>query len=170
MNFRVLPLVVMMVLAMIVSGCSSNKDAIDKQEPKPTAVQSDVSKAEPQIDTKVFQYASKVDITDARSITKHITVTVFMSDDLTQPLATQHVINQSYRFLQQEDIKGANTVTIGVMHGNLRVFQYTVDMTKFKPNGSEPMTNVVLKASKVEKMSPDVEVYAKAVEWKIINS
>lgn len=157
----------MMVLAMFVSGCSLNKDAVNKQESKPTGVQSDVSKAEPQIDTKVFQYASKVDITDARSITKHITAAVFMSDELTQALATQHVINQSYRFLQQEDIKGANTVTIGVMHGELRVFQYTVDMTKFTPNSSEPMTNAVLQASKVEKMSQDVETYAKAAEWKI---
>ncbi|MFS0777655.1 hypothetical protein ABC255_16850 [Neobacillus sp. 3P2-tot-E-2] len=91
-----------------------------------------------------------------------------MNEELTPQLATQHVLNQSYDFLQQEDLAGANTVTIGVMHGETRVFQFTVDKTKFTPNDSEPMVNVVLQASKVDKSTPEIDEYATAVEWNII--
>lgn len=66
------------------------------------------------IDTSVFVYAEKVDVTDAREITNHVDVVVHMSENLKKGLAVQHVFGQTYEFLQQEDIKGAETVTIGV--------------------------------------------------------
>ncbi|MTV47889.1 hypothetical protein GJ688_02685 [Heliobacillus mobilis] len=169
-------LFIVLTFGLILTGCSETMEATKKEEPKTVAVQSETlapkteaaKKEEPSIKTGVFAYAKKVDITDARDITKHVTATVFMSDELTPALATQHVLTQSYDFLQQDDLKGANTVTIGVMKGDIRVFQYTVDMKKFVPKDSEPMANVVLKASKVEKMFPQVEEYAKTAGWNII--
>lgn len=125
------------------------------------------TKEESKINTSVFRYAKKVDVTDARDITKHITVTVFMDKKLREGLAAQHVLNQTYDFVQQTDIKGADTLTVGVMVGELRVFQYTVDLTKFVPNEAEPMINVVLASSTVEKISPEVEEFAKTFEWKM---
>lgn len=160
-------LFVVLVFGLLLTGCSETKETTKKEEPKTEAVDK-TEKEETSIKTDVFVYAKKVDITDARDITQHVTATVFMSDELTPALATQHVLNQSYDFLQQEDLKGAKTVTIGVMKGDKRVFQYTVETAKFVPNDSEPMANVVLKASKVEKISPEVEEYAKVAGWNII--
>jgi hypothetical protein len=167
---------IILTLGLLLVGCSEETQEDDsvprtnepvitkKEEPK----KEEPKQEEPQIQTKVFAYAKKVDITDAIEINKHVTATVFMSEELTPQLATQHVLNQSYDFLQQEDLAGANTVTIGVMHGETRVFQFTVDKTKFTPNETEPMVNVVLQASKVEKSTPEIDEYATAVNWNII--
>ncbi|PAE35446.1 hypothetical protein [Bacillus sp. 7884-1] len=142
------------------------EEKLEKEEAKEAT--EEVKEEEPSIDISVFQYAKKVEVTDARDITKHITVTVFMSNELKEGLASQHVLNQTYDFVQQEDIEGANTLTVGVMVGDKRVLQYTVDITNFVPNNSEPMTNVVLAASKVEKITPEVEEFATSFDWKII--
>lgn len=122
----------------------------------------EVADIKPEINTSVFVYAEKVDVTDARDITEHINLAVFMSDKLTTGLATQHVISQAYDFLQQDDIKGAKTVTIGVMSGKFRVAQFTVDMNKFK--AGEHLINSVLDASEIDKMYPEVQEYGKVME------
>lgn len=75
----------------------------------------------------------KVDVTDSRDITEHIDLVVHMKNSVKPGLATQHVFTQAYDFLQQDDIKGAKTVTIGIMSGDHRVTQITVDAPKFKP-------------------------------------
>lgn len=114
------------------------------------------------IDTSVFVYATKVDVTDARDITEHIDLVVHMNEDVKLGLATQHVFTQAYDFLQQDDIKGAKTVTIGVMSGNLRVAQITIEMSKFKPEGQ--LIKSVLEASSIDKMYPEVKDYGKVME------
>ncbi|EDL65011.1 hypothetical protein BSG1_14859 [Bacillus sp. SG-1] len=173
-----------MLLVGLLIGCSSNETEEQASEENSTNEQpqeevneepkeevseeeSTEESEESSIDTSVFVYATNVDITDARDITKHITATVYMNDELKGGLAAQHVLSQTYDFLQQEDIKGAETLTVGVMVKDKRVLQYTVDLAKFVPNDSEPMTDVVLAASEVEKISPEVEEFANAFEWKM---
>lgn len=114
------------------------------------------------IETSVFVYATKVDVTDARDITQHIDLVVHMNEQVKPGLATQHVFTQAYDFLQQDDIKGAKTITIGVMSGKFRVAQITVDMSKFKPE--EHLIKSVLKASTIDKMYPEVKDYGKVME------
>ncbi|MGG1678115.1 hypothetical protein ACIFOT_20605 [Neobacillus sp. NRS-1170] len=133
------------------------------EEPK----KEEAKKESPSIDTSVFEYAKDVEVTDSRNTTKHINVVVFMSKELSDGQAASHVLNQTYDFIQQADIKGAKTVTMGVMIGDKRVFQYTVDVAKFVPNDKEPMVDVVLAASKVEILTPAVEEFATAFQWKM---
>ena len=41
---------------------------------------------------------------------------------------------------------------------------YEVDINKFQPNDDEPMADVVMKASVVEMMTPEVEEYANQMD------
>lgn len=136
----------------------SNEDS--SQEEVPTVADNEGD--ESLINTSVFVYATKVDVTDSRDITEHIDVVVHMKDTVKPGLATQHVFTQSYDFLQQDDIKGAKTVTIGVMSGDHRVSQFTVDASKFK--AEEHLIKSVLSASTIDKMYPEVEEYGKVME------
>ncbi|WP_064199904.1 hypothetical protein [Brevibacillus brevis] len=128
------------------------------QEEKATEVKSEESK----ISTEVFVYAKSVDINDSRELTQHIDVVVHMHEELTDGLATQHVLTQTYDFLQQEDIKGAKTVTIGVEQGDNRVSQFTVDVAKFK--AGEHLIKSILDASTIDKMSDEVKEHGKIME------
>jgi len=181
-------LFIVLTIGILLIGCSGRKESSKEEVPKSetakseivapkneiaksetTAPKSEIAETKKStIKTDVFEYAKKVDITDARDTNKHVTATVFMSNELTPGLATQHVLNQSYDFLQQADLKGVDTVTIGVMQGEKRIFQYTVTMKNFVPNDSVSMLDVVLKASKVEKMDPQVQEFAKTIGWIII--
>lgn len=127
-----------------------------------TTKQEEPRKEKSKINTSVFAYAKSVNVTDARDITKHIDLIVNMSEEPTQGLVTQHVFTQSYDFLQQEDIKGAETVTIGVMHGKIRVAQITVDIKKFV--AGDHFVKSVLEASKIDKMNDEVKKYGKTME------
>ncbi|MED1851867.1 hypothetical protein P4V33_09415 [Brevibacillus borstelensis] len=138
-----------------VSSQPQNHVEAKPEESKPTT-----APEEPKIDTSVFAYADSVDVTDARDITQHIDLAVHMGEGPTPAMATQHVITQAYDFLQQKDIKGANTVTIGIMQQDIRIFQITVDLKKFKPG--ENFIKSVLSASKIEKMSDSVKEYGRA--------
>lgn len=117
---------------------------------------------ETKIDTSAFIYAKNVDVTDARNITKHIDLVVHMNEGPTPGLATQHVFIQTYDFLQQDDIIGADSITIGIMQGDFRISQITVDLTKFE--AGENLINSVLQASKIDKMNDDVKEYGKVME------
>ncbi|UNK20450.1 hypothetical protein MNQ98_10735 [Paenibacillus sp. N3/727] len=127
-----------------------------------TKVEDNTSDQEPKIDTAVFVYADKVDITDSRDITEHIDVVVHMKEEVKPGLATQHVFTQTYEFLQQKDIEGANTITIGVMSGDLRVAQITVNLSEFK--AGDHFINSVLEASKIDKMTDEVKEYGNTME------
>lgn len=133
--------------------------------PSPDSVTStetkEPKKEESKIDTSVFVYAESVDVTDARDITQHINVVVHMSTEPTPGLATQHVFSQAYDFLQQEDIQGAKTVTIGVMQGDLRISQITIDVSKF--TAGDNIIKSVLDASNIDKMIDEVKEYGKVM-------
>ncbi|SDM29991.1 hypothetical protein SAMN05428961_11325 [Paenibacillus sp. OK060] len=107
-------------------------------------------------------YATDVEVTDAIDITEHIDVVVYMSEEVKEGLAVQHVISQTYNFLQQDKVNEAKTVTVGVMSGNLRIAQITVDMDKFK--AGEHIINSVLDGSKNDKMDDEVRDYVKVME------
>lgn len=134
-------------------------EAVAEEKPVETSVE------EPSIDTSVFQYAKDVEITDAIDITQHVTAKITISEDVPQGGAVQHILNQSYDFIQQEDLNGAKTITIFVIQNNKKIFQYTVQKDKFVPNDSIPMTQLVLEASKIETMSEDVKEFGEATEF-----
>lgn len=136
---------------------------VEKEEKK-VEPKEEVKKEEPEIATDVFSYAEKVEVTDAIDTNQHVTVFVFMSEELTPGLATQHVVNQTYDFLQQTDIEGAKTISVNVKQGELKIAMYTVNKDQFVPNDSEPMASVVMKASTMEFMVPEVEEYGKTME------
>jgi hypothetical protein len=127
-------------------------------------VEEEVVEEEATIDTSVFAYAKDVEITDARDITKHITLVVHMSEATKTGMAAQHVLSQAYDFLQQTDIEGAETITFGVMQADTRILQLTTNVKEFVPIDSESMAKCVLKASTIDKMNPEVEEYGKVME------
>jgi uncharacterized protein YcfL len=131
--------------------------ATEEEDVEETAIE--VTEDEATINTAVFVYAEDVEVTDARDITQHLNLVIHMSDELTPGLATQHILNQTYDFLQQQDIEGANTLTIGIMQADMRIFQFTIDVKSFVPIDSEPMAACVLKAAQIDKMKPEVEEY-----------
>lgn len=129
------------------------------EEPSETKIDN-----EGNVDTSVYVYAEKVEVTDARDITNHLNLVVHMSKEPTPGLATQHVFSQTYDFLQQDDITGADTVTIGVMQSDIRIAQITIDVKKFVPVDTEPMIQCVLKAATIDKMSNEVKEFGKTME------
>lgn len=170
--------IAMLLSVVVLAACgeektekaSSNEDttAVKKAETKTEEPKEEEIKEEvPKIDTSVFKYAKKTDVTNAIDTEQHITAFIYMNEKTKEGLAAQHVLKQSYDFLQQEDIKEAKTVTIAVSQNDKKIFQFTVDKDKFAPNENESMSDVVLNASKVETMSEEVKAFAEAAEWKI---
>lgn len=113
----------------------------------------------PTIDTSVFEFAKNVEVTDAIDSNQHVTVFVEMSEETQPGMATQHVINQTYDFIQQEDISNAKTVTIAVKQGETKIAQFTVNKDKFTPDDSKPMTEAVINASEIEFMTDEVKQF-----------
>lgn len=118
---------------------------------------------EAKIDTSVFKYAKSVDVTDARDINKHITLQIDLNDDAQAGMGTQHVLTQMYDFLQQEDIKGADTVTYYVRIKEEKVAQFKTTVANFKPDPEKPMAGLVLEASEVEQLNSEVEAFGKTI-------
>ncbi|MEK4387226.1 hypothetical protein MKZ25_15785 [Solibacillus sp. FSL W7-1464] len=118
---------------------------------------------EPQIDTSFFEYAKSVTVTDARSTNKHITLQIDLNDDAKAGIGTQHVLNQMYFFLKQDDINGADTVSFYVRIREEKVAQFKTTVANFKDELETPLSNIVLKASEIKKLNPEVESYGKTM-------
>ncbi|MEK4255457.1 membrane lipoprotein lipid attachment site-containing protein [Ureibacillus sp. FSL K6-2830] len=116
------------------------------------------------IDTSVFEYATNVEVTDGREFTQHITVAIDLAPDADPGMGTLNVLKQAYDFLQQEDIAGAETVTIYVRVNDIKVSQFKIYTSKFVPNDQEPMAKVVLKAADIEFLRPEVQEFGKVME------
>lgn len=112
-----------------------------------------------EIDTSVFEFAEETEVTDAIEINNYVTVFVDMSEDLTQGMAAQHVVNQTYDFIQQEDLEGANKVSINMRQGGTKLLMFEVDRKAFAPKDDEPMANIVMEYSTIDMMSPEIEEY-----------
>ncbi|MDV6377719.1 hypothetical protein ORD22_05500 [Sporosarcina sp. GW1-11] len=148
-------------------------EEVIKKEPNVVKEPVEVKKAEAQkpkevdvkkeIDTSVYEYVSNIDVTDARDINNHITLMIDMKTE-NQGLAFQHVLNQTYDFLQQTDIKDAKTIGINVCVKGNKVGMFTVYPERFQPNDNEPMADVVLVASEVEMVNSEVEEFGRLME------
>jgi outer membrane biosynthesis protein TonB len=142
---------------------ADKKAEAEKAKKKQEAV--DKSKAEAkEIDTAIFAYAEKVDVTNAIDTTQHVTVFVTMNNEVKPGLAAQHVVNQTYDFLQQSDLTGAKTVTIAVKQSDTKIMQFTVNKDSFVPIDDVPMSECVMKASKIDSMTPEVEEFGVVME------
>ncbi|QGG51533.1 hypothetical protein [Lysinibacillus pakistanensis] len=115
------------------------------------------------IDTSVFEYAQAVDVTDAIDLNNHVTLIISMSEAINPGLATQHIVNQMYDFVQQVDVKGAKTIGINVKQGTKKIAQFTVYTDKFAPNDNEPMSDAVIAASEIEFMTDEVKIFGKTI-------
>ncbi|MEY9975707.1 hypothetical protein [Lysinibacillus sp. RC79] len=136
---------------------AKEQEEVDKEEP------TTAEKSKRIIDTSVFEYAQAVDVTDAIDLNNHVTLIISMSEAITPGLATQHVVNQMYDFVQQVDVKGAKTIGINVKQGANKIAQFTVYTDKFVPNDDEPMSDAVIAASEIEFMTDEVKNFGKTI-------
>ncbi|GKV66709.1 MULTISPECIES: hypothetical protein [unclassified Sporosarcina] len=127
-----------------------------ESKPKPEPVKKEIN-------TSVYEYASNIDITDARDLNDHITLMIDMKTD-NEGMAFQHVLNQTYDFVQQPDIEGAKTIGINVRVKGDKVGMFTIYPEKFKANDDEPMADAVLAASDLEMVNAEVEQFGKVME------
>jgi hypothetical protein len=139
----------------------------------PTSIVEEISEKESEttleqkgkgIETSVFKYAEQVEVTDSRDLTKHLNLEVYMSEDTPSGQASLNVIQQTYHFLQQDDIVGADTVTIGILQSDKRIAQLTIDVKKFVPISTESMSKCVLKAAAIDKMTEEVKQFGQTME------
>lgn len=135
----------------------------DESEDKPKETEIEEVADEPEIDTSVFDLAKEVKVTDSRDLTQHITLQVILKDGVEQGNGVQRVLTQTYDFLEQEDITGAKTITIFVNSGDLKIFQITIDTSKFKTNDEISMAKLVLEAAQIEKMTDEVKSYGEVL-------
>lgn len=162
-------LIVIVIIGAAFGSAGDEEDTTDS-EPKveEASTTSEVEKEEVEedsaIDTSVFEYAKDVDLTDAIELNDHLTLFVHMSEDLSPGLAAQHVLNQTYDFIQQEDVEDAKTVSVNITQGENKIAMYTVDTTKFTPDDERPMAECVVEASEMEMMIDEVEEYGKTME------
>ncbi|QGG51630.1 hypothetical protein [Lysinibacillus pakistanensis] len=122
------------------------------------------NKSKTAIDTSVFEYANSVQITDAIDLNNHVTLIINMKEATKPGLAMQHVVNQTYDFIQQVDVKGAKTIGINIKQGANKIAQFTVFKDKFVPNDDEPMSDAVIAASDIEFMTDEVKVFGKTTD------
>lgn len=168
-------LMMLLFAAILLTACSESEEpkvAIQEEvnEPAVTVDETEeVDEAEETatIDTSVFEYATNTEVTDAIDLNQHVTVFVDMKPETKPGMAFQHVLNQTYDFIQQDDVSGAKTIAINIRQDGKKIAAYTVDTDKFTPNDDEPMAQVVLDASVVDMAMPDVEAYAEAMDLKM---
>lgn len=144
------------ILALSLTACSE-EDSAETKPAKAVEVAVGKEKKESNIDTSVFEYAKNVEVTDSRESTQHINLVASMDPEMGPGLAVQHVVKQSYDFIQQSDVEGADKITVGIMQGDTRIAQYTVDTAKF--TAGEDKIDSVIAASKIEKMESTAKEY-----------
>lgn len=143
---------------------STGAIAKEKTEVKETKQEDSKNKNEVTINTSVFKFAKSVEVTDARSTNKHITLKIELSDDAQAGTGTLNVLKQMYDFLQQKDIKGAETITYLIRSNDTMLAQFTTNVSKFSPDNKTSMADVVLKASVIDKMNAEVKTFGQTME------
>lgn len=176
-------------LVLVLSACGSDEPEKETLEVEDTPKQDEVEKGEPAeeepveeevdeesneetndesaIDTSMYEYAENVEVTDALEINDHITLIIDMPESNTQGLAFQHVLNQTYEFLEQGSAKEAKTIGINIRQGGNKIAMFTIYLERFVENDDEPMAQLVLDASVVEMTLPEVDQYAETMELKM---
>lgn len=122
---------------------------------------------EKKIDISMYEYTENIDVTDAIEINNHITLMIEMDPSTKPGLAFQHVLNNTYDFLLQDIVQQADTVGINVIQNGVKLAMFTVHPKEFTPNDEIPMADLVLEASVVEMITPELEEYAEVMELPI---
>lgn len=162
---------------MLLTGCSEKKDEqlVDKVADTPPPVEEKNNDAvapvitEPDvavtsINTSVFEHAKSVEVTNARDLNKHITLKVDLANTTNPGQGTLNVLTQTFDFLHQNDVVGAETITVFVRVNDIKVSQFKIHTAKFKPNDNDPMAGLVLEASDIEFLTPEVKSYGETFE------
>lgn len=118
------------------------------------------------IDTSMYEYSKEVEVTDAIDINEYVSLIIRMNDSLEEGMAFQHASNQTYEFLQQDIIEGAEKVGINIVLNNKKIAMYEIDLDEFNIVDDEPMAQLVLDAAVVKMMTPKVEEYVDIMELK----
>lgn len=160
--------------ALLLTGCSEkNDEQLVKQvadSPPPSEEEVDNIAApvliendeEHSINTSVFEYAKNVEVTDAREQNKHITLKIDLADDANPGQGTLNILSQTFDFLEQQI--GFDTLTILVRVSDVKVSQFKIHTEKFQPNEDDPMANLVLEASEIEFLTPEVKSFGETME------
>ena len=138
-----------------------------EEEPEEDGESNEETNDEPAIDTSMYEYAENVEVTDALEINDHITLIIDMPESNTRGLAFQHVLNQSYDFLEQDSTKKAKTIGVNIRQGGNKIAMFTIYTEKFVENDDKPMAQLVLDASVVEMTLPEVDQYAETMDLKM---
>lgn len=165
-------LLLLLCTAMLfLSACGDDTTAPEKDEPKENVKQEEKEQSKKEtkeedasIDTSMYEYSKSVKVTDAIDINNYVSLIITMNDNLQPGLAFQHATTQTYDFLQQPEIEGADKVGINIILNDNKIAMYEIDMSKFQPNDDEPMADLVMEASVVEMMTPEVEEYANTMD------
>ncbi|PID23252.1 hypothetical protein CSV61_02055 [Sporosarcina sp. P3] len=112
-----------------------------------------------EISTDIFKYATDVKVTDAIDINQYVSIIVHMDNTDNEGMAFQHVVNQTYDFLQQPALKEADKVGVNVVIVDRKIGMFEVDTAKFIPNDDVPMSDAVMVASEIEMISPEVKEF-----------
>jgi|SRR5690625_1521574 len=115
------------------------------------------------IDTSMYEYSKDVQVTDAIDINNYVSLMIEMNDNLNPGLAFQHATTQTYEFLQQEALQGADKVGINIILEGQKIAMYEVDLNEFKPKDDESMAQLVLDAAIMEMITPEVHEYTQTM-------
>ena len=137
---------------------------VDETETEEVVEEVEEETVEQTIDTSMYEYSKDVKVTDAIDLNDYVSLIIEMNDNLEPGLAFQHATNQTYDFLQQDAINGAKKVGINIILNDRKIAMYEVDLNELKINDDEPMAQLVLDASVVEVMVPEVKEYAEVME------
>ncbi|WP_144449385.1 hypothetical protein [Halalkalibacter nanhaiisediminis] len=128
----------------------------------------DVDSSISTIDTSMYQYATEVTVTDAIELNNYVSLMIYVNEENdNKGLQAQHVLNQTYDFLLQDAIEGADYVGINVVQGNQKILMFEVDTAKFQEDDEVPMADLVLRASEIEMIHDEVRQFAEVMEWEM---
>lgn len=151
-----------------VEEVSAEPEEDTEEEGKDTKDADDTKSEESEIDTSMYEYAEDIEVKDALELNDHITLMIDMPEDNTQGLTFQHVVNQTYDFLQQDSAKEAKTIGINIRQGGNKIAMFTVHPDEFKTDDDDiAMADLVLDASVVNMALPEIEEYAKDMDMKL---
>lgn len=142
----------------------NNVDVDESKEVDERDVQDDSDESDIVIDTSMYEFSKDVKVTDAIDIKNYVSLIIEMNDDLSQGLAFQHATTQTYDFLQQEALEGADKVGINIILEGQKIAMYEVDMSEFKTNDEQSMAQLVLDASVMEMITPEVHEYTQNMD------
>ncbi|MFC4404006.1 hypothetical protein [Gracilibacillus xinjiangensis] len=147
---------------------AESDSALDEEAPQPERPEEEKAKeATDSIDTSMYEYASNVEVTDAIEINNHITLMIDMNDNLEQGLAFMHATNQTYDFIEQNNMVNVETIGINIRLKGIKIAMFTVHPGEIEKNETESMANIVLKSSEVEMVSPEVEEFIREFDLSI---